>query len=266
MRETVFFNLLAILAMVPSTLLPWRRQSARDAFFWAVLGVAVAAPVVWVAYKVAGSWQTDVSTALWVTIGASMVLFAGTALLTKEAWRLTSLFTPYMVLLGILATVWGQSAGRPLTEAAASGWIGIHIVVSVATYGLVTIAAVAGLAAVLQERAFKAKRPTRLSRMLPSVADCDWLMIRLLTLSVIVLALGLISGMALQFGEGGRLLVFDHKTILTVTAFLVIGGLLIANVRTGLRGRKAARFVLLAYLLLTLGYPGVKFVTDVILA
>jgi ABC-type uncharacterized transport system permease subunit len=32
------------------------------------------------------------------------------------------------------------------------------------------------------------------------------------------------------------------------------------------RGRQAARFVLLAYLLVTLAYPGVKFVRDVILA
>ena len=42
--------------------------------------------------------------------------------------------------------------------------------------------------------------------------------------------------------------------------------LLIADRRTGVRGRRAARYVLLAYLLLTLAYPGVKFVTDVVLA
>jgi ABC-type uncharacterized transport system permease subunit len=62
------------------------------------------------------------------------------------------------------------------------------------------------------------------------------------------------------------LLVFDHKTVLTITAFVVIGGLLAAHYKTGLRGRQAARIVLLAYLLLTLGYPGVKFITDVVLS
>ena len=36
--------------------------------------------------------------------------------------------------------------------------------------------------------------------------------------------------------------------------------------RRGVRGRRAARVVLLAYLLMTLGYPGVKFVTDVLMA
>ncbi len=36
--------------------------------------------------------------------------------------------------------------------------------------------------------------------------------------------------------------------------------------QTGIRGRRAARWALLAYLLLTLAYPGVKFVTDVLMA
>jgi ABC-type uncharacterized transport system permease subunit len=46
----------------------------------------------------------------------------------------------------------------------------------------------------------------------------------------------------------------------------VIGGLLIARYSRGIRGRQAARLALLAYLLLALAYPGVKFVTDVVLA
>ena len=48
--------------------------------------------------------------------------------------------------------------------------------------------------------------------------------------------------------------------------FVLIAGLLFAHYRTGLRGRRAARLVLIAYLLVTLGYPGVKFVRDVLLA
>jgi ABC-type uncharacterized transport system permease subunit len=47
---------------------------------------------------------------------------------------------------------------------------------------------------------------------------------------------------------------------------LVLLVLLWAHHRTGMRGRRAARGVLLAWLLLTLAYPGVKFVTDVLLA
>jgi ABC-type uncharacterized transport system permease subunit len=39
-----------------------------------------------------------------------------------------------------------------------------------------------------------------------------------------------------------------------------VTGLLIAHRHSGLRGRQAARLVLLAYMLLLLGYFGVKFV------
>jgi ABC-type uncharacterized transport system permease subunit len=78
--------------------------------------------------------------------------------------------------------------------------------------------------------------------------------------------MGLASGMALQYADTGKILAFDHKTVLSITAFAVIGGLLVAHYKTGMRGRKATRIVLLAYLLLTLGYPGVKFITDVVLA
>jgi ABC-type uncharacterized transport system permease subunit len=58
---------------------------------------------------------------------------------------------------------------------------------------------------------------------------------------------------------------FDHKTVFAISAFVVIGALLIAHFRTGVRGRRAARLALLAYLLITLGYPGVKFVSEVLI-
>jgi ABC-type uncharacterized transport system permease subunit len=72
--------------------------------------------------------------------------------------------------------------------------------------------------------------------------------------------------MAAEYFLGGGLLPFTHKTLFSLAAFVVIGALLIARNRRGIRGRQAARLALLAYLLLTLAYPGVKFVTDVVLA
>jgi ABC-type uncharacterized transport system permease subunit len=267
MPDNMILGLSAIIALLPSSLLAMRRDHRPDLVFWMVLVVAVAGPANWVLVSMAGAWQTDLSMALWVTVTATMAIFAVIAILTRESWRLTPLISSFMAALGVIAMIWSSAPQKPLeTAITAGGWIGIHIGVSVATYALVTIAAVAALAAFLQERALKNKRPTALTRLLPSVADCEELELRLLVLGEIVLALGLISGMALQYGETGTLLVLDHKTVLTITAFAVIGGLLAAHYKTGLRGRRAARIVLLAYLLLTLGYPGVKFITDVILA
>ena len=188
------------------------------------------------------------------------------AAVSAHAWRLTPLLLPYLLLLGVIATVWAQAPERPMPPAAPAGWLGVHIAVSLLTYALLTIAAVAGLSVVLREWALRRKRPAGLTSLLPSAADCEELQFRLLVAGEAVLGAGLLSGIATQYGADGRLIEFDHKTLLSVLAFILIGGLLFAHARTGVRGRRAAHYALLAYLLLTLAYPGVKFVTDVLLA
>lgn len=241
-----------------------RQQDEKDHVFWILLAVGVAGPVCWVVVQMSGVWQTGLSTALWVTVAASMALFFLLSAITRQAWRLAPLMVPYLLGLAVLAFIWQAVPSQPLLKSP-SLWVEVHIFVSVITYGLVTIAAVAALAAFLRERAIQNKKPTALTHRLPSVADCESILVRLLLAGEIVLFLGLATGMATLYQAENIWFSFDHKTILTVASFLVIGGLLVAHFRQGMRGRRAARLVLLAYLLLTLGYPGVKFVTDILL-
>lgn len=266
MSHDLLFGLSALLALLAPALPALRRDGARDVLYWGGLAVGVAGPAAWAVVHSGGAWQTGFSATLWVTVAASMALFAIVAVSSREAWRLTPIMSVYMAALAVLALVWQQAAPvHGLAGSSHAAWMHIHIMVSVLTYGLVTIAGVASLAAFLQERALKRKRPTRLTRLLPSVAGSEGLLVRLLVLGEGVLGLGLITGMALQYRESGLLMHFDHKSVLTVASFLTIAGLLYAHYRHGMRGRRAARVVLVAYLLLTLGYPGVKFVTDVLL-
>jgi len=46
---------------------------------------------------------------------------------------------------------------------------------------------------------------------------------------------------------------------------LVIAIILFLQERTGVRGKIAVRFIMFAYLLLTLAYPGVKFVAQIVI-
>ena len=260
-------DLLPLFTPVPASLQVLRREPRRDALFWAAILVAAVGPVARVAVHIAGPWQTDFAASLWATLAVSALLYAGVAAIAAQAWRLAPLLAAYMFLLGLIAVVWQAAPGRPLhADPEIEGWIAAHIAVSVVTYGLVTIAAVAALAAFVQERALKRRRSTALTRVLPPVADCEFLVVRLLMIGEGVLSIGLVTGMILAYRETGQILPFDHKTVLTVAAFVVIAGLLVAHYRSGMRGRRAARVVLLAYLLLTLGYPGVKFVSDVLMA
>ncbi|MEQ8166096.1 MAG: hypothetical protein RIC93_08480, partial [Alphaproteobacteria bacterium] len=81
----------------------------------------------------------------------------------------------------------------------------------------------------------------------------------------VVLLLGLATGMAVEFRSSGQLLVLDHKTLLVLLSFLAIAILLAIHWQSGMRGRQAARWILVAYLLLSLAFPGVKFISYVLL-
>lgn len=268
MSEPLLLNLSAFISLLPFTLVAWKHPRRSLLMFWLMLGVAICGSLLVLVAHTQSGWPTDFATAIWVSVFSSLVLYALVCIRQQEARKLGHLVGLYLLIVAGGAVVWGGvDDSNPLPPIQAmSVWVLFHIFVSVATYGLVTLAALASLAAVLQERALKAKKPKTPNRSLPALADCDQLTFQMLLVGELVLALGLLSGVAVQFAESGSFLVFNHKTLLSVIAFLLIGGLLFAHYRSGLRGRKAARMVLLGYLLLTLGYPGVKFVTDVLLS
>ncbi len=266
MANNIVLSLTALLALVPASLLPYRRAAARpDLLFWSLLAVAVAGPAAASLVQFSGSWQTGLAGALWISTTASAALFALLAALSRDAWRLAPLLLPYLCLLAALAVIWGRVPPQGEMAAAPGAWLAVHIVVSVATYALSTLAAVASCAVLVQERALKRKQPGPLSRSLPAIVDAERLELRLLMVAELVLGAGIVTGMALQYLASGELLAFDHKTVLSLLAFAIIGALLVLQLRSGLRGRRAARLVLAAYLLLTLAYPGVKLVTDVLI-
>ncbi|MFD1624255.1 cytochrome C assembly family protein [Azospirillum griseum] len=270
MSQNFLLSVTALLALLPASVYPYRRvagrgEDGRGWAFWGALLLAAAGPGMWAILQVAGQWQTGFSTALWVTVAACMALFLPLSRLHRVAWRLAPLLLPYLFVVGALATL-TEDARAPIMRGNAPGlWIDLHIAVSVFTYALLTLSAVASLAAFLQERALKRKSPTPLTRFLPPVAESERLQLRLLIASEAVLGIGLATGMAVLHFEQGTTLRLDHKTLLSLATFVVVGALLIAQHLTGMRGRRAARLVLIAYLLLTLAYPGVKFVSTILL-
>ena len=80
---------------------------------------------------------------------------------------------PYLAAVGLVASV-VRGAPRPMAGGAPAIWIDLHILVSVLTYALLTLAAVASLAVFLQERALKRKQPTRpVRRWRVGTTDCS---------------------------------------------------------------------------------------------
>lgn len=261
--STLALSLSALVSLVPATLLPFARRMAKaDLLFWLLLAAAIAGPLGYSLIALTGHWESSLPAALWLAVAVSLTLFALVVVLAPSAARLAPLLLPYAFVLGALGTGLSPLSTELGLSTPLDAWLAVHIAVSVATYALCTLAAVAAVAAFIQEGALKRRRPSGFTRMLPSVSDAEWLVLRLLAAAEVVLGLGIATGIAKLYVSSGTVLAVDHKTLLSVLAFMVIAALLFLHHRSGLRGRRAARLVLIAYLLITLAYPGVKFVTD----
>lgn len=260
----------ALLALLPLGAAAWRGLDARGVVFWPALLAAGAGTAAVLGVEMRQGYPTGFADALWLSVAACLAVYAILAAFSREGRRLAIVLVPFLVASGLLGTVWltggdGPEGRRVLRPEVASIWVAIHVGASLATYALVTLAAGAGIAILVQERAIKRKARGALSARLPSVAACENLELYLLIAAALVLGAGIATGMAWSYLRGGSLLPVDHKTVLAVVAFGLILAVLALHRLTGLRGRSAARWVLGALLALILAYPGVKFVSEVLL-
>jgi ABC-type uncharacterized transport system permease subunit len=257
-------TIIAALTLLPAAFSGWRTDDGKGPVFWALL----LAPAVlfggWLVGRLQSGWHADISDALFIVVAVTTLLFALIAARDAAARRLTVLLFPYLFLLCMLALLAGGAGAPALGDVDA--WTALHIGAGVIAYAFITIAAIAAVGVLLQERMLKAKSASAWTRRLPAVAEGERAEIRSLLAGEIALAIGILSGMAVQWRTSASLLEFNHKILLTMLAFAAVGVLLILRARFGLRGRAAARYVLLSYLLVTLGYVGVKIVKDILLA
>ena len=264
---------LVLLLLVPAACLPLAGSYQRDWRFWGSFVIAALASIMWTGHEFglvsnSANWRTEFGSALWLVVAASLVLFLACSVTSRSLWKLGVLYAPYLFVLAVFALLWSSVESQTgLSANIPHALLGAHIAFSVTTYILITLAAVSGLAALLQARSLKQRsRSNTIISMLPPLAHCENLEFRFLGAGELILALGIVSGIFIQFLTFGTFVETDHKTVFSVAAFVLIGLLLLSRYRWGVRGRTGTRLVLLGYLFITLAYPGVKFVRDVLIA
>jgi ABC-type uncharacterized transport system permease subunit len=268
MSAPLIIELATLAILIAATATAWLSPAAASDKAFKLAGAALLASIGALVMELGASgWHADLASTLKVTVLATLFAYVAIGSFSQRVQQLGVLVLPYSVLFGVFALIVGMLAAAPTVEPVASvAWYDAHIVFALATYGLLTLAAMAGLACLIQEAALKRKATGRLSARLPAVAESEQAEIRLLAGAEIVLGVGIATGMALAWLDERDALPLDHKSVLAVAAFLVIGGLLLAHARFGYRGRRAARWVMIAWLLVTLAYPGVKFVREILLS
>lgn len=161
--------------------------------------------------------------------------------------------------------------GAPVAEHAASAGLRVHLLVAMAAYSLLTIAALHALLMALLDRRLHAplQEPVRgLARVfghLPPLLALEKILFRLIVAGFILLTATLVSGVFFSEQIFGRALRFEHKTVFTIASWLVFAGLLVGRFGFGWRGRTALRWTFTGFLMLLLAYVGSRFVLEVIL-
>lgn len=262
-----FFHILAaFLVLIPALAYSLRQGSGKpNGLFWLLHLVAFFGPA---GLTLSWSFQelsVGFATTLWMVVSAVLFVFLLFCLAITEMKRLSPLLMGYLTVLGLLALLWSHAA-QGESGALPQGWLLAHVLLSLLSFAMATLAAVAGVAVLIQERSLHSRRESRFAEILPSISDSQMIQVRMLKGAALLLGLGIVTGMGQSYVSGQGLLDLSHKSLFSYLALALLLGLLFLHYRSGLRGRRAARLILVIYLFLVLAFPGVKFVTEVLMA
>lgn len=184
-----------------------------------------------------------------------------------------TIFQPVMNLglglfpLAALAVVgnlmFGTGQAGPTIPLQSSG-LDIHVLVSIAAYSVLSLAAMQAILLGVQHRMLHDHHPVAVVHTLPPMYVMEALLFRLILAGFVLLTLALASGFFYLDNMFAQHLV--HKTVLTMIAWVVFGLLLAGHYFYGWRGPTAVRFTLGGLSLLVLGYFGSKLVLELMLA
>lgn len=161
--------------------------------------------------------------------------------------------------------------GSIVGPATASIVFRLHLVLAILAYSLLTIAAMQALLMATMDRRLHGDARVERTPMarfldrLPPLLAMETVLFRLITAGFALLTATLASGVFFSEQTFGRPLRFDHKSVFTIAAWLVFGGLLAGRVFFGWRGRTALRWTLIGFAMLMFAYVGSRFVLEVLL-
>jgi len=215
------------------------------------------------------NWALALAAATWL----GMIVYWLEDLLNRmDGLRL--LLLPTACLVTALAALFPRAQ---IVTPVDSTWLRMHLLLALAAYGLMTVAALHALlmAALdrrlhhpLGARANPTHGATLIARVLdtlPPLLPQERLLFRMIWAGFVLLSVAVVTGSVVSMMLTGKILPFDHKTVFTLLSWLTFGLLLAGRHLRGWRGRVALRWTLAGFAFLLLAYTGTQFVLDVIL-
>lgn len=178
---------------------------------------------------------------------------------------------PLCALAFVLYALLGQ---EPAVRMAGDALFQFHLLIALAAYSLLSIAAGHALIMVFQERVLHHPSPSsaqqrqfheRFLDLLPPLIHMERTLFRVLSVGFWLLTCTLVTGVAFSESSAGVLGQLNHKTVFSVLSWLLFGTLLLGRRVWGWRGKVALRWCLVSYVVLFLAYFGTQFVLEFVL-
>lgn len=210
-------------------------------------------------------WALALSAAVWLGL---VVFWLESLFIQVDGLQL--LLLPAAVIVTALAAVGPQGQVVPDVN---MGWLRAHLLIALAAYGLITIAALHAVLMALLDRRLHSPTEEPANRSImgrvldsqPPLLVQGRLLFRVIWIGFVVLTLAVGTGSYVSMRLTGKVLPFDHKTVFTLLSWLTFGVLLAGRHIRGWRGRVALRWTLTGFALLILAYTGSRFVLEVLL-
>ncbi|PNK60170.1 inner membrane protein YpjD [Psychrobacter sp. FDAARGOS_221] len=171
-------------------------------------------------------------------------------------------FATPLAVIGLSLGYFGVAPYAPLTDISAG--LELHIILSIAAYCMLLMAAVQALIVRIQIRELKHKTKQRFwVDKLPPLQSMESLLFDMILVGFTILTVALAVGFVYVSDLLGQHIV--HKTVFSIISWLLFGALLVGHWKYGWRGRRAANMTIWAFILLAIGFIGSKFVLEMLL-
>ena len=138
-----------------------------------------------------------------------------------------------------------------------------HILTSIISYSIYTIAAFQAILLAVQDRHLHNRHPGGFVRGLPPLQTMESLLFQMIALGLVLQTVSLATGFVFLQDMFAQHLA--HKTILSIVAWLIFATLLWGHWQFGWRGKRAIRVTLSGFAFLLLAYVGSKLVLEILL-
>ena len=197
---------------------------------------------------------TVMSLVSWIT--ASFIILAA---LRQPVECLSIVVFPFAAITLLLRIVSDQHVY--LTDI--SSGLETHILLSIISYSVLSIAAVQSILLYIQDYHLHNKQPSGFISALPSLETMENLLFKMIAFGFLLLTISLLLGM--PYLEDIQQQHLTHKIILSSIAWVLFAILLWGRWKFGWRGQVAIRWTIGGFVLLMLAYFGSKIVLEVIL-